>query len=300
MKGLTKYLDYFPRRIRSALLTYNGWDSVCEIRLRRGLPLSLTDYQGNVIINEKGKVCPVEKALCATEEEIREFVAAFCKGSVYRYFDTLTEGFLVDDFGYRLGVCSDQSTGNLLPKSFSGVNLRIPRQIEGASLPLLEHFRSRPLASTLVISKPGAGKTTLIRDLAERLSRGKTGVLYRVSVIDERREIFPQAFASGAGLCDLISGKEKGKGIELALRLYAPEIILCDEIGSDAEADALLRCGNGGCLVFATVHGDSLSDVARRPAMGRLLREGLFSYTATLKRIPDTRFRSEILLEKVL
>lgn len=299
--GLNEHLNLFPMRIRTALLSYKDWDGVSEIRLRRGLPLSLTHFKGNLFLDENGRLCGADRALRLREEELRSFVCAFCGGSVYRYFDTMKEGFLVDEEGYRLGVCPEK---NLLishvPERFEGANLRIPRFIKGAAKELLALFHEKPLASTLFLSPPGAGKTTLLRDLAITLSCGdESHKAMRVAVVDERRELFPELFLKKAGLCDVLSGYGKKEGLEIATRLFAPEAVFCDEIGGKEDADALLQAGGAGCLLFASAHGASAEEAKSRPFLRSLLESGLFSYLAVLTRVPGDVFRVKIRLQEV-
>jgi len=300
MKGLKKHLELYPARIRSALLRFQNWESVSEIRLRRGLPLSLTHFGGNLFLDEAGRTCGIENALKASGEEIAYFAASFCKGSVYRYFDGLREGYAVDEDGYRLGLCPDGMTGERLATEFAGANLRIPRLVAGAARELLTFFENRPLASTLILSPPGGGKTTLLRDLALSLSRGSANRSpLRVAVIDPRRELMPAGHALEGGLCDVVAGMDKANGIEIALRLLSPQVILCDEIGSPEEADAMGRIGRGGCLVFASAHGASKEEMLSRPSLAGLCREGVFAYIATLTPQPGTRYRAILSVECV-
>jgi stage III sporulation protein AA len=301
MNGLKKRLSYFPERVRSCLNGFSHWESISEIRMRRDKPLSLTSFRGNLFLDEKGRPCGVKEALYTDQKEIRDFICAFCKGSVYRYFETLKEGFLVDELGYRLGVCPDKnSASSFLPERFEGVNLRIPRVVEGAAKPLLTEFSKKGLFSTLILSPPGAGKTTLLRDLGAALSRGDTGEAYRVAVIDERGELFPDAFSKGVGSLDVLSGYKKAEGIACAVRLFSPQVILCDEIGSVEDARAILGAAGSGCLFFASAHANSPKDVLSRPVIRELMEAGIFTYTATLERIPHEFYRSTLSLEKVI
>ena len=296
MNGIKKHLKLFPPRLQRPLTAFSRWDSICEIRLRRNLPLSLTDYNGNLFLSEDGRITAIDGAIRCTGEEIRNFVSAFCGGAVYRYFDTLREGFLVDDDGWRLGLCPRGTSEAFLPECFEGVNLRIPRAVPEAADLFLNQFSSRPLSSTLILSPPGDGKTTLLRALALSLSRGsEESKPLRVAVVDERMELFPSAFLEGAGLCDVLSGYEKNKGIEIATRVFSPQVILCDEIGSDADAEALIRNSHSGVLFFASAHGRSTDEGALRPGLQRLLREGIFQHLALIERIPSPVFRSRIL-----
>ena len=299
--GLKKHLDQFPLRIRRAFASFDDWDGVCEIRLRKDRPLSLSHYKGNIFLDEKGRVTEIRRGLRCTKEELRTYVATFCGGSVYRYFDTLKEGFLVDEEGYRLGVCPDNhAITAFLPEGFDGVNLRIPREKNDAAEPLLDAFGSLPLASTLILSAPGEGKTTLLRALAVALSSGnrKTPPL-RTLVVDAKRELFPASFLCRGGMCDVLSGYEKGEGIRIATQLFSPQVILCDEIGGKEEADAILEAANSGPIFFATAHGKSGDEARRRPFLRTLLQSGIFSYLAILSRIPGECYKSHIRLETI-
>lgn len=300
MKGLKKHLELYPARIRSALLRFQNWEGVSEIRLRRGLPLSLTHFAGNLFLDETGRSCKAENALKASGEEIAYFAAAFCKGSVYRYFDGLRDGYAVDEDGYRLGLCPDGLTGERLATEFAGANLRIPRFVDGAARELLAFFDHKDLASTLILSPPGGGKTTLLRDLALTLSRGgEKRAPLRVAVIDPRRELMPAASTLAGGLCDVIAETDKARGMEIALRLLSPQVILCDEIGSPEEAEAMGRIGRGGCLIFASAHGASKEEMLARPSLAKLCREGVFSYTATLIPRFGARYCASLSVERI-
>jgi len=299
MNELEKHLNLFSPRLRRALHSFSGWNGIREIRLRRNLPLSLTSYQGNLFLSETGKISFLDRALRCCDEDLRYLVGKFCKGSVYRYFDTLEDGYFVDEDGWRLGLCPHSGPSPLLPEIYNGASLRIPRNVPGAAGALFSYFQDRPLASTLILSPPGDGKTTLLRSLAVGLSGGKHQRAFRVAVLDDRRELFPTSFQKDAGTCDVISGYSKDKGLEIAVRIFSPEVIVCDEIGNPEEAGAILRCANAGTLFFASAHGETLEKIRNRPGLRPLLEAGVFSYAATIRRIPGERFSSEILWEKI-
>ncbi|MBR7165163.1 MAG: hypothetical protein IKD18_02680 [Clostridia bacterium] len=292
-------LKLFPPRIKKALCAFDEWKGISEIRLRRSLPLSLTHFRGNILLDETGRITTAERALRTDEAEIRAFIGAFCGGSVYRFFDTMKDGFLVNEDGIRLGICPSRgSFQSLLPERIEGINLRLPREVKGAAKPLINYFENGPLGSTLILSPPGAGKTTLLRDLACALSKGFKGQApLRVAVIDERCEIFPSVFLPSGGLCDVIRGYPKAEGIEIATRLFSPEAIMCDEIGGSDEAERILSTGGAGCMLFATAHAANFEDAKRRPVLKKLLDAHIFRYTAILERIPGETYQSSIRME---
>ena len=302
MESLKKHLPLFSERIRGALMGYSDWDGIREIRLRHSLPLSLTTFSENIFLDESGHRTSFDKALICTEADLYHLLCSFCGGEVYRYFDSLKSGFVVNEYGFRLGICpAKDSIGDFMPESILGINLRIPRSVPDAAKDFLRFFDFHPLASTLILSKPGEGKTTLLRSLAAHLSKGqeKRRAL-RVAVIDERQEIFPNFFRNEAGLCDILSGYDKKSGIEMATRLFAPEVILCDEIGGNAETDAILSSAGGGSIFFASAHAGSLEEAKRFSHLKNLISAGIFSWCAVIEKIPDRVYRAKITLEPIL
>lgn len=301
MQETKKHLLIFPVRIRSALEGFHFWESATEIRLRKDLPLSVSCYDRNVFLDENGSVTDIKSAIKATERELTETVCAFCSGNLYRYFDTLQDGFLIDEAGFRLGVCPAKNSFNThLPESFESLTLRIPREKADAADVFLNYFKQRTFGSALIISPPGEGKTTLLRALAVRLSSDFQGKAYRVAVIDERRELFPARFLSKAGMCDVLSGYDKEKGLEIANRIFSPEIIICDEVASQKDADAVILGAGSGPMIFASAHGGSFEEAERRPFLQKLLQANVFHYLVLLKRKQGKGFQRELSIKEMI
>lgn len=140
----------------------------------------------------------------------------------------------------------------------------------------------------LVIGPPGAGKTTLLREVADRLS-----VTRRVAVVDTRGEIcLPGVGRYLTALTDCPAAD----GMEIAVRTLSPEVIVTDEIGRE-EVTGVLRCLKCGVPLFASAHGESLSDLRARAGIGEILSLGAFSLAAVMERAPGggRRIRTEVL-----
>ena len=286
MDEIKYHLSLFPPRLKGILENFAPWDQVYEIRLRADAPLSLTRHSGNVTLDEAGQPCPLSRAVGCSAEELVYLLGAFCGGSVYRYFDHLKDGFAVDDYGWRMGVCTRPSKGGIfLPQTIEGINLRIPRQAPSAAMPIIEKMEARGLFSLLIFSPPGEGKTTILRSLGALLSLGSKSLApARVAVIDQRGELFPKKMKARVGLLDVLSDYEKAEGIQLATRLLNPEMILCDEIGSSDEADAILSSCSGGAYVVATAHASSKEEARRTPYLAKLMESGKFGYALFLNK----------------
>lgn len=131
--------------------------------------------------------------------------------------------------------------------------------------------------STLIISPPGIGKTTLLRDIIRLLSDGCCGQRgCNVGVVDERGEL-SGAYRGSASLdcgkrTDLVTGGTKKYGIDILVRTFSPRVVAIDEIGKYEDADAVLHAGVSGCSVLATVHGSSIADISQKEEIEKILR----------------------------
>ena len=130
--------------------------------------------------------------------------------------------------------------------------------------------------SLLILGPPGSGKTTLLRDLIRICARDT-----QISVVDERRELFPGGFARGENT-DVLSGVDKPRGIDMVLRSMGPEVIAMDEVTSERDCEALIRAAWCGVRLLATAHADSVADLNRRSVYRPLVRAGLFAKAAVL------------------
>ena len=187
--------------------------------------------------------------------------------------------------GYRVGVCGRAGVSGEEIRGLYGVTslaVRIPHRIVGVSERILPYIRSAGrLWSALFYAAPHVGKTTLIRDLASRLSCGAHA--HRVALIDTRGELSRDGMFSEC-LADILYGYPRGKGIEIATRTLSPEAIFCDEIGSVEEADAILSVQNSGVPLIATAHASSMASLLHRPGIHALYDAGIFRYYIGLQR----------------
>lgn len=83
---------------------------------------------------------------------------------------------------------------------------------------------------------------------------------------------------------DVMDGCPKAEAMERMLRSMSPEIIVTDEIGSTADAEAICRASAGGICVIASAHAGSVADAARKPYLAPLLQNGCFRQALLLAR----------------
>lgn len=269
---------------------------VSEIRLRVYAPSSVTVRGRNQIITGKNAQAII---LCA--EELDTVFARLCNGSVYTQSETLKMGFAVRDC-LRIGVGGRVNVRDGKVIGFSGIsslNIRIPVFAENAADGMLSYLASHGFEKTggiLAISPPGGGKTTFLRAFARALSGGTLYLggkrMFRVCLADERGELYNETFFKGC-IADRLEMCPKGFAVECATALLSPEVIVCDEIRSEAEADALAKAYSYGIILVASCHGSGAEDVLKRPHMRRLVESGAFG-TACCIRYNDGVFTTQI------
>ena len=201
-------------------------------------------------------------------------------------------GFLPLRGGFRLGVCGsavvrDGEVSNL--KDISSLALRIVCEHIGLGSDIAPQLFSADgrFLSTLILSPPGGGKTTLLRDLIRVLSLGDAEHrALRVAVIDERCELAVcckgRAQMELGNHTDVLSLCPKAAGIPMVLRGMNPQVIAMDEVTQPEDIRAIGEIAGCGVAVLATAHGRSLTEMLRRPLYRELFEMGVFENLLTV------------------
>ncbi len=264
----------FPERIkRSIEKIHVDFERVQEIRIRVGCPLILLE-------NGREHLVEIEVHL----KDIRSIVDAACGYSGYAFEEEIRNGYLTIEGGHRIGLAGRTviGVGDICTiKSISALNIRIAHPITGCGEKWKKYFykRNNP-CHVLIISPPGCGKTTLLRDTIRIFSNGTKEIGgVTVGVVDERSEIagsYRGIASHNLGIrTDILDGCPKSLGMEMMLRSMSPKVLAVDEIGvNDVWAiENALRCG---CKVLATLHGECIQDFLEKPGFASLVREKVF------------------------
>lgn len=214
-----------------------------------------------------------------TQEDLQKTLNNLIQFSYYAYEEDLAKGFVTIEGGHRIGLCGKTVVKKGQPgliKEISSLNIRFAKEIKGcASKVMKEILADRRPVNTLIISPPGCGKTTLLRDIARELSYGRC----KVAICDERSELagmYHSAPSFDLGpRCDVLDGCEKAYGIPMLIRSMSPQVIITDEIGKTEDISAAQQCLVSGITLITSIHGSSYNDI-EQSNIGQLVKNKVF------------------------
>lgn len=254
-------------------------DNLQEIRLGVERPVRLCISGKEKFLSPEGELTNEEKRVWRiTEHELDEIVGNICRHSMYAFENEIRQGFLTVPGGHRVGMAGqvvlneDGSIRNITRIRF--LNIRISHEVIGAADEVMPYlYEGSRFVSTLLISPPGCGKTTMLRDMVRQISMGNAwGKGRQVGVVDERSEIagcFMGIPQNDVGIrTDVLDGCPKTEGMMLLMRSMAPAVVAVDEIGGVEDMKAIFQILQCGSSVAATMHGSSAEDIKRHFSAG--------------------------------
>lgn len=242
-------------------LPSGGTDKLSEIRLRTG--------RRAVAVTLDGELIPCSGIF--TQQDINECFLELCRDSVHSFAKEIAEGYITLSGGHRVGFCGTAVVrdGRLSAlRDISSLNIRFAREVRGCAQELCGRLFRGGLCSVMICGRPLSGKTTVLRDMARIL-----GGSHRIALVDSRGEL--AAVHGGVPALDIgentdvLNGYSKAEGIMCALRSLSPEMVICDEIGDDAEQ--IRQCSCCGVYLAVSAHAASIDELVRRPALSGVL-----------------------------
>lgn len=255
---------------------------IYEIRIRAEKPIIIYSDKGEDIINN-----------VASKEDINNIVQRISNYSLYAYEEDIKQGFITIKGGHRIGIAGECVMDNGVVKTIrniSSLNIRISREVIGCSDKLMKYItQNGRIYNTIIISPPKSGKTTMIRDITRNISNGMYSINLKgrkVSVIDERSEIGACYFGvpqTNVGIrTDILDNCLKKEGLIMAVRSLSPEVIICDEIGTKGDIEALVGAFNSGVNIITTIHGFTIDDLYKRKVFKDLLDNNILERAVIL------------------
>ena len=267
MNSFQAALELMPGKYRSELQKLSDKHPE-ELRLRCGREPAAS-YGGR---EHALRLPPVD------ESDLRLILERATEGSLYRAAEAMRQGYYCCG-PLRIGVCgavtANRAGGGY--RCFTSLAIRLSDEHRGVCEKAARELYQSGFYNTLLLSPPGGGKTTALRDIIRLLSDGGT----RLGVVDERGELSDRVFSLGR-CTDVISGTDKLSGAMLLLRSMNPQIIAMDEISAPQDTEAVRKIFGCGTGLLATAHAASVEDLARREIYRELLTEQVFTRTLTI------------------
>ena len=277
-------IGIFPSSIGKLLKEHISGEQLYEIRVKIGKPILIYSKYGESAIN-----------YISTREDMKSIMQKISNYSLYAYEEDIKQGFITIKGGHRIGIAGEcvMDKGEVKTiRNISSVNIRICREVIGCSSKAMKYIAvNNKIYNTIIISPPKCGKTTLLRDITRNISNGVNSLGLdgkKVVVIDERSEIGACYFGipqMNLGIrTDVLDNCLKREGLIMSIRSLSPEVLICDEIGTKGDIEALMMAFNSGVNIITTIHGFTIEDLYKRKVFYDLLDNGIIERVITLSR----------------
>lgn len=280
-----------PQKITEIIAKRLNTERLYEIRLRAERAVTV-HYNGIFYyLCEEGLTEDPTKGIIAGQQTLNDVIVRASNYSLYTVNRNICNGFITIEGGVRIGVTGEyvwEEDKLKTVKNFSGLTIRVPHEVKGCSNKLLKPITDGQLHNTLILSPPGCGKTTILRDLCRALSA--MSPRYNVLLVDERSEIaasvngIPQLDVGNN--VDVISNSTKEAGFIHGIRSMNPYVIVTDELAKPQDIEAAYSAACSGVKIIASVHAFDQFDLMNKVQFDRMIKNRLFTRYAVLSDKP--------------
>lgn len=269
--------DYLDREIYNLIIKNFSFNDITEIRMRINEKIIIVIKNKKYYLkNEQNEFVTISRLI------LDNFIKRISENSIYAFNENIIDGYITLPKGIRVGLCGTVvSNGNKIKtiKNFQSVNIRIPHMVRNCSLPAYEFLVNDDVKNTLIISAPGCGKTTFLRDFIFQLY--EHNISKNILIADERNEIcsmvdgeFTQHLG---GFCDVYTNCSKSFAFKNGIRSMSPDVIVTDEIDLNRDLESLLEAINCGVNVVATIHAKDINQLKKKSGFDEILDKKFFT-----------------------
>lgn len=279
--------EILPEKLKGALYSL-PLEKIYELRLRANSPVIVCISGRNMFLGTRGVTDSRTHAAVVSRVDLDNIIHKASGYAIYAVNDQICHGFVTIRGGVRIGLSGEVVTDGGSVSTIKNLNalcIRFPHEIKNCSYPLLPYvFGDNRPYNTLIIAPPGAGKTTILRDLAVQVSAHFPAL--NTLILDERGEIAANYLGDNqlfvGDYTDTITGGTKQFGFENGIRSMRPDVIITDEIATADDAELLKTAVRSGVVVAASVHAGGIDEIRRKPAFREIIAERIFDRYAVL------------------
>ena len=257
------------------------YGNLCELRLRVDNPVVVNIAGDNYYLNDNELSKNNTNAITVNSGTLQSIMQRLVKHSLYSVNDQLINGYISYDGGIRVGVCGEVVTADneiKTIKNISSLNFRFPHLCKNCSLDIYDYIVfNGEVNNTLIVSPPGAGKTTYLRDIIYQLSLRNN--LLNILVVDERQELMSVFIGDDIVKLknvDCYSNSTKKFAFNNGIRSMKPDVIITDEISIEKDIEDIENAMTSGVKIIASIHASSIDDLRNKKLFKEVLQKRLF------------------------